>query len=69
MIGAILLVIAAVALVGALTALYRRNRIRRAAEKMHDDYLRELAILQQNYFATYSAMLQAAQQQTDGWQF
>lgn len=69
MIGAILLVIAAIALVGALTALYRRNRIRRAAEKMHDDCLRELAILQQNYFATYFAMLQAAQRQKDGWQF
>lgn len=69
MIGAILLVIVAIALVGALTALCRRNRIRRAAEKMHDDYLRELAVLQQNYLATYSAMLQAAQRQKDGWQF
>lgn len=43
--------------------IYSQRRIRKAQEKVYQDYLREQAILEQNYFATYFAMLQAAEEQ------
>lgn len=49
--------------------IYYKRRIRKAQEKMYRDYLREQAILEQNYFATYFAMLQEAQRQKDTRQF
>lgn len=49
--------------------IYSQRRIRKAQEKVYQDYLREQAILEQNYFATYFAMLQEAQRQKDTRQF
>ena len=46
-----------------------KRRIQKAQEKVYNDYLREQVILRQSYYAAYSAMLQAAQRQKDGWQF
>lgn len=45
--------------------IYSQRRIRKEREKVHRNYLREQAILQQNYFNTYFAMLQAAQRHTN----
>lgn len=43
--------------------IYSQRRIRKAQEKVYRDYLREQAILEQNYFSTYFAMLRAAEEQ------
>lgn len=42
---------------------YHQRRIRKAQEKVYRAYLREQAALEQNYFATYCAMLRAAEEQ------
>ena len=67
MVISILLGLLAFAAIGAAAVtvcrIYSQRRIRKAQEKVYRDYLRELATLEQNYFATYFAMLQAAEEQ------
>lgn len=46
--------------------IHRHNRIRKAQEKVYNDYLREQALLQANFFNTYFAMLQETQRHTNG---
>jgi len=45
----------------AIRHICRRNRIQRAREEMYQAYLREQAVLEQQFFSTYFAMLREAQ--------
>ena len=53
----------------ALCRIRYKQRIRKAREKVYNDYLKEQMILELNFFNAYYTMLQAAQRQKDGWQF
>lgn len=47
----------------AICHIRRRKRVRKVQKRIYQAYLREEAILRQNYFATYFAMLQTAEEQ------
>ncbi len=58
--------IAFAALSAAVFTILRRKHIRRTQEKVYRAYLREQAILEQNFFSTYFTMLREAQRHKGG---